>query len=122
MQESDRPTTVFRISSGHHEFRLLPFGHTNELATFPAVMNRMFQHLEFLNDIKVNPLAATSGFVLVCIDDILVFNKLVLRPLKSTLSMSRLSQRHCAGVPYSSRCVNAHEARLNCLIHVWATL
>ena len=38
-------------------------------------MNRVFEHPKFLADGKVNPLAASSDFVLVFIDDILTFSK-----------------------------------------------
>ncbi len=114
LQESDRPKTAFRTPFGHYQFRVLPFGLTNAPATFQAVMNRVFEHPKFLADGKVNPLAAISVFV-VFIDDILISVKL----LKSMLSMSNLSWTYCARTLYSSKCLNAHGARLHCLI--WAT-
>ena len=107
--ESDRPKTAFRTPFGHYQFRVLPFGLTNAPATFQAVMNRVSEHPKFLADGKVNPLAAISDFVLVFIDDILIFSKL----LKSMLSMSKLSLMYCARTLYSSKCLNAHGARLN---------
>ena len=64
-QESDRPKTAFRTPFDHYQFRVLPFGLTNAPATFQAVMNRVFEHLKFLADGKVNPLAAILDFVLV---------------------------------------------------------
>ncbi len=75
LQESDRPKTAFRTPFGHYQFRVLPFGLTNAPATFQAVMNRVFEHPKFLANGKVNPLAAISDFVLVFIDDILIFSK-----------------------------------------------
>ena len=54
---------------------VLPFGLINAVATFQAVMNRVFEHPKFLADGKVNPLAAISDLVLVFIDDILIFSK-----------------------------------------------
>ncbi len=75
LQESDRPKTAFRTPFGHYQFRVLPFGLTNAPATFQAVMNRVFEHPKFLANGKVNPLAAISDFVLVFIDDILIFTK-----------------------------------------------
>ncbi len=75
LQESDRPKTAFRTPFGHYQFRVLPFGLTNAPATLQSVMNRIFEHPKFLADGKVNPLAAISDFVLVFIDDILIFSK-----------------------------------------------
>jgi hypothetical protein len=50
------------VPFGHYQFKILSFGLTNALATFQGVMNRIFQqHL--------------GKFVLVYIDDILVFSK-----------------------------------------------
>ena len=72
-------------------------------------MHRVFEHPKFLADRKVNPLAAISDFVLVFIDDILIFSKL----LKSMLSMSKLSLMYCARTLYLPKCLNAHGARLN---------
>ena len=75
LQESDRPKTAFRTPFGHYQFRMLPFGLTNAPATFQAVMNRVFDHPKFLANGKVNPLSALSDYVLVFIDDILIFSK-----------------------------------------------
>ena len=75
LQESDRPKTAFRTPFGHYQFRVLPFGLTNAPATFQAVMNRVFEHPKFLADGSINPLSAMSDFVLVFIDDILIFSK-----------------------------------------------
>ena len=44
-------------------------------ATFQAVMNRVFEHPKFLADGEVKPQAAISDFVLVFMDDILIFSK-----------------------------------------------
>ena len=38
-------------------------------------MNRVFEHPKFLADGSINPLSAMSDFVLVFIDDILIFSK-----------------------------------------------
>ena len=54
---------------------LFPFGLTNAPATFQAVMNIVFDHPKFLANGKVNPLSALSDYVLVFIDDILIFSK-----------------------------------------------
>ena len=60
--EEDVPMTTFKVSFCHYQFKVLNFALTNTLATFQRVMNRIFQqHLE--------------KFVLVYLDDILVFSK-----------------------------------------------
>ena len=60
--KEDVPKTTFRVSFGHYQFKVLSFGLINVPATFQGVMNRIFyQYLE--------------KFVLVYLNDILVFSK-----------------------------------------------
>ena len=53
LKDGKKPKTAFRTPFGHYQFRVLPFGLTND--TFQSVMNNLFNPPKFCADGSLNP-------------------------------------------------------------------
>ncbi|XP_052117673.1 uncharacterized protein LOC107489254 [Arachis duranensis] len=98
VKEDDIPKTAFRTRYGHYEFAVMSFGLTNAPAVFMDYMNRVFR--PFLDK-----------FVVVFIDDILVYSKTVkeheehLRIVLQILKERKLEAQFLEAIYFNKRAI-----------------
>ena len=84
LHEESKEKTAFTVRSGKYDFTVMPFGLTNAVATFCALMDKLFNHYQW-------------EFVLCFIDDCLVFtpNDFDLHPKQLDQVLKRLILQIC---------------------------
>ncbi|GJZ96911.1 putative nucleotidyltransferase, ribonuclease H [Tanacetum coccineum] len=87
VREEDIPKTAFKTRYGHYEFQVMPFGLTNAPAVFMDLMNRVCKPY-------------LDKFVIVFIDDILIYSKNKKEHLKAILELLKKEELYAK----SSKC------------------
>lgn len=103
MQAMDEHKTTFKTHHGHFEFRVMPFGLTSAPATFQGCMNSILSPL-------------LRKFVLVFVDDILIYNRTLSDHVQHLQSVFQILTEHHLKVK-RSKCSFAQQ-RLAYLGHV----
>ncbi|KAK1694297.1 hypothetical protein QYE76_010994 [Lolium multiflorum] len=103
MRAGDEEKTAFKTHHGHYQFRVMPFGLSNAPATFQCVMNSVLQ-------------PCLRKFVLVFMDDILVYSPSLPEHALHLSTMLKLLQQHKLFVK-KSKCSFA-QAQLEYLGHI----
>ena len=88
IRSDDVPKTAFRTRYGHYVFLVILFGLTNAPAAFMGLMNKVFQ--QYLD-----------RFVIVFIDDILVYSKLKEEHGRHLTLVLRKLREHCLYAKFS---------------------
>ena len=74
LTDEDKPKTAWRSPSGLYQWRVLPFGLCNAPAVFHSTIENLFKVPYAGPDGTAQPVTALGSFVLVYLDDILVFS------------------------------------------------
>ena len=80
IKEEDRYKTAFTVPFGHYEWNVMPFGLKNAPSEFQNIMNDIF-----------NPF---TSFIIVYIDDVLVFSKSIDQHFKHLLQFLHIIERN----------------------------
>jgi transposase InsO family protein len=81
IKDEDIPKTAFQTRYGHYEFLVMPFGLCNAPATFQYLMNSIFKPI-------------LDRFVIVYLDDILIFSKTRQEHLADLEAVLKILQEH----------------------------